>query len=89
MAAVGEAKMLEVKIHKNSVIDILSDIIRFGKVDLNKYKLVSEKELELEIKKIIDSNKSASFSALMGEAMKKFKGKADPKKVSELINKYV
>ena len=79
----------ENKIPKNSVIDILSDIIRFGKVDLNKYKLVSEKELELEIKKIIDSNKSASFSALMGEAMKKFKGKADPKKVSELINKYV
>jgi len=65
----------ENKIPKNSVIDILSDIIRFGKVDLNKYKLVSEKELELEIKKIIDSNKSASFSALMGEAMKKFKGK--------------
>ncbi len=77
----------ENKIPKNAVIDILADLIKEGKINLDKYLAVSDKELETGIKEIIDQNRGASFGALMGEVMKRFKGKADGKKVSEIIKK--
>jgi len=78
----------ENKINKSAILEILADLIKNGKIDLEKYKSVSNSELESEIKKIIEQNKGASFNAIMGEAMKKLKGKGDPKKIVELINKF-
>lgn len=78
----------ENKISKDAAIEILADLIKFGKIDLNKYKTISDEELKLEIKKIIEQNRVASFSALMGMVMAKFKGKVDGKKVAELIKRY-
>lgn len=77
------------KINKSVVIDVLSDIIKIGKINLSKYETINDSNLEKEIKKIILENKGASFNALMGEVMKKFKGKCDGKKVSDLIKKYI
>ena len=76
------------KINKNSAIDILSELIINGKIDVKKYELTPEMELEKEIIKIIKENKHLSFNAVMGEAMKKFKGKADPKNISEIVKRF-
>ena len=77
----------EGKINKEAVLDVFAEIIKTGSLDLDKYKGISEKELETEIKKIIDANPNAPFGGLMGEVMKKFRGKCDGKKISDIINK--
>ncbi len=77
----------ENKIPKNAALDALAELIKEGKINLDKYKTISDKDLELTIKRIIQENKNTNFNAIMGEAMKKLKGKADPKKIIELIKK--
>ncbi|MBS3168644.1 Glu-tRNA(Gln) amidotransferase subunit GatE [Candidatus Woesearchaeota archaeon] len=76
------------KISKSLALDVLVEIINTGKIDLSKYETISLEELEKGIKNIIEKNKGASFGALMGEAMKLYKGKSDPKLISELVKKY-
>ena len=75
-------------IGKGQVIDVIIDLIDKGTVNLSKYK-VDDSELVKEIEKVIRENQGASFNALMGEVMKKFKGKIDGKKASELIKKLI
>ena len=48
---------------------------------------MDEKQLENEIKKIINENKGLQFNALIGKVMNILRGKADPKKIIELLNK--
>ncbi len=80
-------KINDSSVPKEAVIEILSEIGKGNKPDYSKYKGVSDKELEKEIKSIIDKNKGAPFGALMGQAMAKFRGKVDGKKVSEVLKK--
>ena len=75
-------------ITKGQVIDVIIDLIDKGTVNLSKYK-VDDSELVKEIEKVIRENQGASFNALMGEVMKKFKGKIDGKKASEIIRKLI
>ena len=75
------------KIPKDAIIDVLVEKLTEGKINLEKYKPVKENEIEKEIKNLIKKNKGASFNALMGEAMKQFKGKIDGKKIADLIKK--
>ncbi|MEM4244889.1 MAG: Glu-tRNA(Gln) amidotransferase subunit GatE [Candidatus Nanoarchaeia archaeon] len=72
---------------KDAVIELLCDVASGKKIDVSKYKSVSTEQLEKDIKKIIDDNKGAPFNALMGEVMKKYRGKVDGKLVAELIKK--
>lgn len=72
-------------ISKSSIIDILKEIIKGNKVDITKYKILSDKDLEKEIKKIVEENENASFNTLMGLVMKKFQNKIDGKKAAETI----
>ncbi|MBU0929725.1 MAG: hypothetical protein KJ623_01495, partial [Nanoarchaeota archaeon] len=72
---------------KQAAIDMLSDIIKNGKLDVNKYKGVSDIKLEQDIKDIIENNKKAPLNAIIGEVMKKYRGKVDGKKVVDLIKK--
>ncbi|MEK6936876.1 MAG: Glu-tRNA(Gln) amidotransferase subunit GatE [Nanoarchaeota archaeon] len=74
-------------INREAVKDILLDIAQGKHIDLNKYKQEDNKEIETKLKEIIVKNKGASFSALMGEAMKEFKNKVPGKQISELLNK--
>jgi len=76
------------KITKSNVLDCLVELINTGKIDLNKYKIVSNEELEKEIKKIVENNPHAPFGGLMGDVMNHFKGKVDGKIVSEILRKY-
>jgi Glu-tRNA(Gln) amidotransferase subunit E-like FAD-binding protein len=75
------------KISKDVVMDVLIDYAK-GKFDLDKYAAASDKDIEKEIKKIVESKKGLSIGAYMGMVMAKFKGKIDGKKAMEILKKY-
>lgn len=75
------------KISKDGIVDVLAAHSKGEKVDFNSFKKVSDKELEIEIKKIINDNKELNANAIMGILMKKYRGKVDGKKLFEIINK--
>ncbi|MBU0536772.1 MAG: hypothetical protein KKE20_07425, partial [Nanoarchaeota archaeon] len=79
----------EGKIAKESVMAILSDIASGKALDLSRYSLMSDKDIEAEIKKIVEANKDKPEKMLIGIAMSKLKGKADAKKVIEMIKNLV
>lgn len=76
------------KISKNFVLDVIIDYIE-DSFDIAKYKGVDDSVLEEEIKKIVDSNPNAGQGALMGMIMAKFQGKADGKKVNDILRKFL
>ncbi|MBN1645212.1 Glu-tRNA(Gln) amidotransferase subunit GatE [Candidatus Woesearchaeota archaeon] len=75
------------KIAKENVMDILKENKPVKQI-IGKYSMISDSELEEEIKKIVSSNKGLAFNALIGEVMKKLRGKASGKKISELLKKH-
>lgn len=79
----------EGKISKEAVIDLMADAANGKKIDASRFKAMPEEELMHELKKIADANKGAPINALMGEAMKKLKGKADGKKIMELLKQVI
>ena len=80
-------KLSKNEISKDAVFEILVDVALGKKVDYSKYKLMSDKELEKEIKKIVSENKSLPFNALIGKVMAKLRGKAEGKKIVEILKK--
>ncbi len=79
----------EEKIAKDAVYDILLEYGRTGKLDFSKYALLSDAQLEKELKAIIAESKGLPFNQLIGKAMAKLKGKADGKKVMEFLKRFV
>ena len=75
------------KIAKESVEDILLKICKGEKVDYAKYSQMSDKELETEIKKIVSASKGIEFNALVGKVMGTLKGRAEGKKIIEMLKK--
>ena len=76
------------QITKESILEILKEILETGKVNLDKYKPIEIGTIESEIKAIIKQNPDASQNALMGMLMQKFRGKVEGKKLIELIQRY-
>ena len=74
-------------IPRSAAIEILTKTAEGKQFNVSDYKVVSDADLEKEIKLIIDKNKGAPINGLMGEVMKKFKGKVDGKKAMEIIKK--
>ena len=72
---------------KEAVDDVLIDCAKEGTVDFEKYKGISDKELEHILKKIVEHNKGAPLGTVMGIAMKNLRGKADGKKINEILRK--
>ena len=77
------------KIAKEAVIDLLVKKIKNEKINLAEFEAVSEKDLEKEIKKIIEEKSGLNASAYMGLIMAKHRGKIDGKKVMELLKRFV
>ena len=77
------------KITKEAIIDLLIKKIKNEKIDLSHFETISEKDLEKEIKRIIEEKPGLSQSAYMGLVMAKHRGKADGKKVMEIVNRLV
>ena len=76
-------------ISKEAVFEILVEKAQGKKVDYKKYFLMSEGEIKKILKEIIAKNKGAPFNALMGQAMARLRGKADGKKIVELLKKEI
>ena len=76
-------------ISKDAVYDILLKLAKNEKVNLSEYKAKETPDIEHEIKKLVEKNKGATFNAVMGEVMSKFKGKVDNKKIVDLVKKYM
>ena len=71
---------------KERIIDVLVDFLKNKKFDFNKFKIKDIKEKE--IIQIIKENKGASFNAIMGKVLERFKD-ANIKKVIEIIKKNI
>jgi len=75
------------KIAKESVMDILKENKPAEQI-INKYIMMGDEELEKEIQKIVSEKKEIGFNALIGEVMKKLRGKAPGKKIAEIVKKH-
>ncbi len=90
---ITEAQIYEVfnqlnqgKISKQAVFEILVELAKGANLGvIKKYETMSDVELENEIKQIISQNKELTFNALVGKAMEKLRGKADGKKIVEMV----
>jgi Glu-tRNA(Gln) amidotransferase subunit E-like FAD-binding protein len=78
----------EKKIHKDIVIDVLIDMIT-DKFDIKRYASLGTEEIHQELIKIVNENKGAPFSALMGLAMKRLSGKASGQFISQELRRIV
>ncbi len=76
------------KINNEALLDILYELGKGNKIDLNKYSSLSLNEIEVEVKKTIKENPGVSVNGLMGDLMKKFKGRVDGKLVISLIKRF-
>src|SRR3989338_5637202 len=74
------------KIAKESVLDILKEGKAVKEI-IDKFKLISDKELEKELHKIISENKNVPPQALIGKAMVALRGKAAGQKIVEMLKK--
>jgi glutamyl-tRNA(Gln) amidotransferase subunit E len=75
------------RIGKDSVTPILVGIAKGKGLDFSKHRLADAKDVEDGVRKILRQNKGAPFGALMGLVMKEYRGKADGKAISEMIDK--
>ena len=73
---------------RSYVFEILTGIAHGKKPDYDKYKGISDEDLEKEIIKLINKNKDAPINALMGMLMAKYRGKIDGRKAMELLTKH-
>ncbi|MBI2176376.1 Glu-tRNA(Gln) amidotransferase subunit GatE [Candidatus Woesearchaeota archaeon] len=73
------------KLAKESVAAALSSAAKSGKLELDKYALMSDAELEKELKEIVAANKGMPFNALIGKAMERLRGKAPGQKIVEKL----
>lgn len=75
------------KLPKDVALEAMIDLQKTNKINFNKYKAIDDRELEKILKEIISKNKDAKLNALMGEAMKKLKGKVDASKLADKLKK--
>lgn len=72
---------------KEAVIEIMIEYAKGDVVDFSKYK-TNEDELISHIVELISKHPGLNSAALMGETMKKYRGKFPGSKIMELVKKY-
>ncbi len=77
------------KVPVDALKDAVLEYVQQGKIDFTKYTRLSDAAVEKKIQEILAANKGASFNAVMGLCMQQLKGKADSKKIVELIKKHL
>lgn len=77
----------EGKITKDSVDEIMVAMCNGETIDYSKYAALSDSELEKEIQQILSENKNLEFKMLVGKVMNTLKGKAEGRKIMELLKK--
>lgn len=73
------------RIAKESAVKALAEAAKTGKIDFSKHAVMSDAELEKELKAIVDENKGMLLNALIGKAMEKLRGKAPGQKIVEKL----
>lgn len=73
------------KVAKEALVELLASKARGEKVDLSRFGAISDEELKEGMKEIVSNDPSASVQALMGEAMKLYRGKADGKRIMGIL----
>jgi len=76
-------------IPSSAVFELLVELAHGKKPDYKKYKVVSDDELEKEIRKLVKENPAAPIKALMGMLMAKYRGKVDGRKAMALLKKHM
>lgn len=76
------------KISKDVINDILYDYHQTKMLNLEKFRMLSEKELDAEVKKIVKENEGLEFNLMIGKVMAVLRGKGDSRKIIETIKKY-
>lgn len=76
------------EISKESVLEILKENKPVETV-LYKYKLLSDSELKEKVAQIVNENQGLQFNALIGKAMETLRGKAEGKKIAELLQQLI
>ncbi len=76
------------EISREAVMEILIEIAKGKKININKYKKINITSIEKEIKELIGKKQNLSVNALMGLVMKKYRGKIDGKEAMRILKKY-
>jgi len=72
-------------ISKDAVFEILADYAKNNKLNLDKYSIISDDGLMSRLKKIVNDNPDAKINALIGIAMEQLRGRADGKKIVDIL----
>ena len=72
---------------KDPIEDILISLAKGNKVDYKKYAPLTDAELEQELRRILKESKELAFNAIMGKAMGTLKGKAEGKKIVDMLQR--
>ena len=77
----------ESRIAKESVMDALADVAAGQSLNLERYRTMTDAELDKTLRKLVDENPGMPLKALTGKAMGKLRGKAAGKKVVDSLKK--
>jgi len=72
---------------KESVMDALAGVASGKSLDLEKYRTMSDAELNKALGKIVRESKQLPMGALIGKAMGKLRGKASGQKIVQILKK--
>ncbi len=75
------------KINKDAVLELMVEEAKGKEIDIKKYKKIDIEDIKKEIEDYINKNKHLSFNALMGDLMKKYRGKVNSKEMIKLIKR--
>ena len=76
------------KISKDIIPDIIYDCYLTREMDIGKFRLLSESELEAEVKKIVKENQGLEFNKMIAKVMAVLRGKGNSVRIIEIIKKY-
>lgn len=76
------------KISRDAVIELLAEAAQGKGMSFEKYKKVSEEELEAFIKDLVEKSKGVSLGGLMGDIKKKYGAAVSGQLAMELLKKY-
>lgn len=80
--------LVESRISKDIIPEIIMDYHNNKKVDFEKFRLLGDKELEQEVRKIVKENEGLEFNLMLNKVMGVLRGKADARKIIEVVKKF-
>ncbi|HIG98893.1 TPA: Glu-tRNA(Gln) amidotransferase subunit GatE [Candidatus Woesearchaeota archaeon] len=73
------------KLAKESLIPALAEAGKTGTLELSKHAVMTDSQMEKELREIIAANMGMPFNALIGRAMERLRGKAPGQKIVEKL----